>query len=532
MKRPCVMAFDVGTTGAKTCIYRIGDSSIEPLASATAEYGLDFLPGGGAEQEPEDWWKALVSGSRTTLAQAGIPAAEVRGVAFCSQMQGLVLVDAEGRPVRKAMSYLDYRASDERDRLLGAGFRIAGLRARHLLPSLLVAGGVSASAKDPVWKYRWVRRNEPELFERVSKWLDVKDWLVLRATGRACMTKDSAHVTFLYDTRPGRTGWSPLLCRLFDVELGHLPDVIDATDKAGGLLPAAADDLGLAVGTPVFGGGGDLSLIALGAGTAKPTETHLYMGTSGWVSTVTDRRLVDTSAFIASILAPRKGRYNYISEMETAGKCMEWFRDHLALDEIGVYLDGTKGAEDPKSRVGSLYDLLSRTIAKVEPGSGGTLFAPWLHGSRSPFEDSSARGIFFNICVGTGKAALLRSVVEGLAFQFRWQLEALRRKAEAKGPLRFVGGGARSPEIAAVFADVLGEPVQTTERPQDAGALGAAIVAAAGLGLADLDDVGRFARPRECHEPRVEYRSLYDRQFAVFKELYRRNAAGFAALNE
>ena len=453
-------------------------------------------------------------------------------MAFCCQMQGLVLVDGEGKPVRPAMSYMDQRAVEQRHRGIGRGLKIAGMDVTKLIPSLVLAGGVSASVKDPLWKYDWVRDNEPEAFARAALWLDAKEYLVLRCTGRARMTPDSANATFLYDTRDGGKGWSDTLCRLFGVDKGRMPEVIGAADVAGPLLPAAARELGLEEGIPVFGGGGDLSLIALGSGAVTPGRAHVYMGTSGWVSAVTERRVVDTDAFIAAVLGAVPGRYNYISEQETAGKCLEWARDHLALDEIGVYLERKTAVDDPERRYASLFDFLSEKIDEVPAGSGGLIFTPWLHGNRSPFEDSAARGMFFNIGIGTGKRAMVRAVVEGIAFHSRWQLESIRKKVQVSGPLRFVGGGALSPAIARIFADALGETVETTAAPQNAGALGAALVCAAGLGaIPSLAEAGAMVPASFAYEPRDEGRDVYDRAFPVFKELYYSNRRNFAALN-
>lgn len=550
-----VMAFDIGTTGAKTCLYRLGPGDrITLLGSAGAEYALRFLPGGGVEQDPEDWWKAAAAGARKVLAEAAAEGAlgaagaggpsraagaeAVRAIAFCSQMQGLVLVDREGRPVRPAMSYMDQRATEERRRGIARGLTLAGLEARKLLPSLAIAGGVSASAKDPVWKYAWVREREPELFARAATWLDAKEYLVLKATGRAAMTPDSANATFLYDTRPSRLdarglgSWSPLLCRLFGVDPAHLPEVLPATEAVGPLLPRAAAELGLAPGIPVFGGGGDLSLVALGSGAVEAGSVHAYMGTSGWVSAVTERRAVDTERMIAAVMGADRGRYNYISELETAGKCLEWVRDHLVLDEVGAYLDRRTVAEDPEARYASLYELLDETMAGVAPGADGVLFAPWLHGNRSPFEDPAARGIFMNIGLDAGKRSLVRAVAEGIAYHARWQLESLRRGVEAKGPLRFVGGGARSAAIGRILASVTGESVEATEAPQNAGALGAALVCARGLGwLSSLGAARALVPVRAAYEPEPGAAALYDRRYAAWRRLYPANRAIFAALN-
>ena len=527
-----VLACDLGTTGVKTCVYAIGGAGIRLEASATAEYGLRFLPNGGVEQDVDEWWAALGRTTRAALERAGASPSSVRGMAFCCQMQGLVLVDEAGVPVRPAMSYMDQRGVLQKRRGIERGLKVAGMDVLRLLPSLIVTGGVSASVKDPLWKHHWVRDEEPEAFARAAKWLDVKEYLVLRCTGRACMTPDSANATFLYDTRPGRPGWSPLMCRIFDVDMGLLPEVIGAAEVAGPLLPSAAAELGLEPGTPVFGGGGDLSLIALGSGAVGLGRAHVYMGTSGWVAAAVDRRVVDTDAMIASVLGALPGRYNYMSELETAGKCLEWVRDHLALDEIGVYLERRTVAEDPEGRYESLYDLLSEKLAEVPPGSGGLVFAPWLHVNRSPFEDPAARGMFFNIGLGTGKRAMVRAVVEGVALHGRWQLESIRRKVPVAGPLRFVGGGARSPRIAEVFADALGETIETTAGPQNAGALGAALVCAAGLGaIGSLGEAGSLVPAAASYEPDPGAAEVYDRQFRVFKRLYRDNRESFRALN-
>lgn len=530
-----VLAVDVGTTGAKACVYRIGDR-IELAASAQCEYPIHLLGNGGVEQDPEAWWAAVGSGARQAIACSGSRPRDIGGLAFCCQMQGLVLVDKAGKALRPAMSYMDQRAVEEKRRGIERGITIAGMNARKLIPSLIVAGGVSASVKDPVWKYHWVRNHEPEVFARIDKWLDVKEYLTGRATGRFAMTPDSANATFLWDTRPGRGGWDRGLCRLFGVESGHLPEVIGSTEVVGSLLPGAAEELGLEPGIPVFGGGGDLSLIALGSGATALNQAHVYMGTSGWVAASVDRRAVDTSAMAASVLGAIHGRYNYISEQETSGKCMEWMRDHLALDEIGLYLGARhaaeRHAERAEARYASIYDFLDETIEAVPSGSNGVIFAPWLHGSRSPFEDPNARGMFFNLGIETGKRCMVRAVAEGLALQSRWQLDAIRRKVPARGPLRFVGGGARSRTIGAMIADATGEVVETPENPQNTGALGAAMICAAGLGaVSSLAEASTLVPIARRAEPRESNRSLYERHYSALKMLYYANRQAFKLLN-
>ena len=524
-----VLAYDVGTTGVKTCLFSL-EGRITLCASAQEGYGLCLLENGGAEQDPEAWWRAMCRTTGELLAKTEVRPEQVSALSFCSQMQGLVLVDREGRPVRRAMSYMDQRAGAELKRGLAHGPQIAGANVGKLLKCLRATGAVPSSVKDPVWKYKWVQAHEPECFARTDKWLDVKEYLLLRCTGRAVMTEDSAYATLLYDTK--KRAWSQALCRMFGVNPAHLPPVVRAADRVGGLTDRAAAELGLPSGTPVFGGGGDASLIGVGAGAAAVGSTHIYCGTSGWVSTVTDRQLVDVDAMIAAIVGAQEGRYNYFAEMETAGKCLEWVKDHLALDEIGVYLEKREVTGGQEAGYASLYDYLTETVEQCPPGSGGVIFTPWLHGNRCPFEDPAAAGMFFNIRLDTGKRALIRAVLEGVCFHLRWMLECQARKVPTSDPVRFVGGGALSAVTAQMLADVSGRTVETVASPQNAGSVGAAAVMAVGLGVVpDLDAVGALIPPAAAFTPNPANRAVYDRQYAVFRRLYAANRAHFRALN-
>jgi xylulokinase len=451
---------------------------------------------------------------------------------FCAQMQCLVLVDSAGEPVRPALSYLDQRPTRRMAALTRGGPRVAGIGATLLLPWLRIAGGVAASAKDPLWKYLRVADEEPGAFARVHTWLDAKDYLTARCTGRLTMSTDSAFATFLADTRHGRTAWSPWLVERLGVDAAHLPEIVGLAQQVGPLTEPAASELGLRAGTPVFAGGGDASLIGVGAGATDLGQTHVYVGTSGWVSTVADRRIVDTRSMMATVPGAEPGRYNYFGEQETSGKCLEWVRDHLALDEVGVYLETTQRPSGPDQPSASLIDYLTQTIGEVPAGSGGVLFAPWLHGSRSPFEDPHVRGMFLNLGLGTGKRQMIRAVVEGIAYNKRLLLEAQSRKVTPSEVIRFAGGGALSAATGQVLADVTGHVVEAVAQPQYAGAAGAALVAAWGSGwFPTLAAAASTVAVRARFEPDPATRAVHDRNYAVFADLYPATKDLFRRLN-
>ncbi len=518
-----VISYDIGTTGVKTCLFEVGDS-IRLLRGASRSYPLYVLPGGGAEQDADDWWNGMCSSTREIFEGAEIRPEQVAGISFCSQMQGLVLVDREGTPVRRPMSYMDQRAKEEIRRGMANGIQIAGANVFKLIPSLIITGAVSSSVKDPAWKYKWVEAHEPENFRRAYKWFDVKDYLICRCTGEFTMTEDSAFATLLYDTRKGREGWSGTMCRMLGIREDILPRIIKSTDLVGGLTEKAARELGLCKGTPVFGGGGDSSLIGVGAGCVKVGDTHIYSGTSGWVNTVTDRQMVDTSAMIAAITGAQSGKFNYFAEMETAGKCLEWVRDHLALDEIGIYLEKKHVAEGYEAVYTSLYEYLTETVKDVPAGSNGVIFTPWLHGNRCPFEDPEATGMFFGIKLETGKTELIRAVLEGVFYHLRWMLECQDRKIKTSNPVRFVGGGALSPVSCQMLADITGRKIETVDSPQNVGAIGAAAVTAAGLGiLRNLEEAGKLIHPAAVYDPDPEKHAQYQPYYDAFRELYSKN---------
>ncbi len=526
-----VLSYDIGTTGVKTSLFEI-DEAIVMKGTASEGYDLYVLENGGAEQDADQWWSAMCSTTRDVVEKTGVKPEAIAGISFCSQMQGLVLTDADGVPVHRPMSYMDQRAHEEIKKGIAYGPQIAGANVFKLIPSLRITGAVSSSVKDPIWKYKWIEAHEPENFARARHWLDVKEYIISRCTGKFVMTEDSAYSTMLYDTRAGHRGWSGRLCDMFGIRKDLLPEVIMTTDKVGGLTARAASELGLKEGTPVFGGGGDATLIGVGSGCVKTGDTHLYWGTSGWVSTIVDHQLVDAVNMIAAIVGAQPGKYNYFAEMETAGKCLEWVRDHLALDEINIYLEKRDVCDDRETVYGSLYDYLGHVISEVSPGAEGVIFTPWLHGNRCPFEDPSAAGMFFNVKLETGKRALIRSVVEGVCYHLNWMLECQDKKIKTSEILRFSGGGACSDVTAGILADIAGRTVEVVSSPQNVGAVGAAAITGVGLGLMDsIEDAAAFIPAEKTFEPHPGNKEIYAKNYAVFKQLYAANKKLFRELN-
>ncbi len=527
-----IIIYDFGTSSVKTCLFEIS-SEIRLVADSSAGYGLYISDDGGAEQDTEEWWAALCSTTSDLFSKTDVKPSDIEGMAFCSQMQGSVFVDEEGNALRRPMNYLDQKGVKEYKNCMGRGIiKVSGCSLYKLVRNITVNYACSTSAKDPVWKYKWVENNEPDVFKRIYKWLDIGDYLTSRCTGRIIRTADSAFATFLYDTRKGKEGWNKGLLKMYKVIPDHMPEIIDSTDQAGTLTAKAAKELGLKEGIPVFGGGGDTTFVNIGAGCTRPDDTHIYVGTSGWVSTFMDHQTVDIDAMITGVLSAKHGYFNYYAELETAGKCYEWVLNHLALDEIDVYMNKTKVTDNYESRFISLYDYLSSEVAKVPPGANGVIFTPWLHGNRCPFEDSNAAGMFFNIRVENTKRDLIRAVLEGICYHLRWLLESVEKKVRTSDTIRFVGGGALSPVICQMLSDITGRTIETVNNAQEAGAIGAALVVAAGIKGEDVLELARrLVKANHTYVPNPNNKEVYERNYKVFKNLYKSNALNFKELN-
>ena len=535
-----VITYDIGTTGIKTCLIEI-DKEMKILASATEGYNLyvDEETGvkGGSEQDADEWWNAMCVTTKEVFKKCKkVKKEQIEGISFCSAMQGLVLVDKEGKCIRRPMTYMDQRAREEIKKGIAHGVQVAGAEVTKLLKYLKYTGAVSSSVKDPIWKYKWVEAHEPENFKRIYKWLDVKEYMILRCSGEFVMTNDSAFGTLLYDTRKGHEGWCKPICDMVGVNIEHMPVIKASTEKVGEVTKQAAEELGLAEGTAVYGGGGDASLIGVGAGATEVGDTHIYSGTSGWVGTVVPEQLVDAGAMMAAIVGANPETYNYFAELETSNKCVGWVKDHLALDEIGIFLKkyGHK-KDDLEEQSFNLYDYLEEVIDRANPGSDGVVFTPWLHGNRCPFEDPNAAGMFFNIHLETGKTELIRAVVEGVCFHMRWMLERQEQKVakyKTTNAFRFCGGGALGAATCQILSDILQRDVEVVDSPQNIGAVGAAACIAVGTGMiSSMTEVKKLIPAKITYHPNKANKAVYDRNFEVFKNLYKCNKKNFEILN-
>lgn len=517
-----ILAVDPSTSALKVALVstagRVVGLETEPVE-------LQLLPGGGAEQDPEAWWQAVLRAAGRLLDRGLVPREAVVGVGCTAQWSGTVPVDREGRPLGNAIIWMDARGAPEVRRVTGGPIRVAGYGVDKLWRWLRKTGGIPThTGKDSIAHILYLRRERPELYAATYKFLEPKDYLNLRLTGRFAASYDSIALHWVTDNRdPARVEYDPGLLALVGVEREKLPDLVPATGVLGPLRPGVAAALGLGPGVQVVAGTPDLHSAGVGSGATRDGEAHLYVGTSSWLTCHVPFKKTDLLHNMATLPAPIPGRYFVGNEQETAGACLTFLRDNLFFHQDGI----PTGPPPP-----DIYRLFDAAAAGAPPGSGGVIFAPWLYGERTPVEDPYIRGGFHNLSLNSTRPHLIRAVLEGVAYNTRWLLGAVEGFVGRRlDPIRFIDGGAQSDLWCQIFADVLDRQIDQVRDPLQANVRGAALVAAVGLGYLTFDQVPERVGVARSYRPRPEYRRRYDELYAAFLALYRRNRGIHARLN-
>ena len=458
-----ILAADFGTSGVKVGVVA---EDFRLVAAVQEAYPL-HLPGPSqAEQAPEDWWAALARGVARLATEVPNLPHRVGAVVFCAQMCGLVCADPRGTPLRPALVWLDKRSAPLLRPLLGGFPQVSGYQVAKLARWIRLSNGApSHNGMDPTGKMLWIRDEEPETYARTHLFMDVKDWLLHRATGTCVATADSANLTWLMDTRPGREGWSTELSARVGIPLEKLPPIVDGDAVVGGLTAAAASQLGLRADTPVLAGGGDVVATALGSGAVADGALHICVSTSTWISGFFDRRVLSVKHSYATVTSPFAFRPLLIATQESAGSAFHWLAETL---EPGRHA---------QSALNAFYDGIGPSRAD-DP-----YFLPWLAGERVPVDEERLRGAFHGLSLRHDQAAIKRAVVEGVALNTRWAYsKVLREKgAQSQGVLPLVGGAAANPYLAQAMADALNRQIRVGDTSYT-GVRGAAAMAAPTLG--------------------------------------------------
>lgn len=454
---PTLVGLDVGTSGVKALAL---SRSGEVLARAQHGYALSTPRTGWAEQDPEDWWRA----SEAALGELGV---EPAAIGLSGQMHGLVVLDERERVLRPAILWNDQRT----------GAECAAIEERVGLERLIALTGNRALTGFTAPKLLWLRRHEPETYARIRNVLLPKDYVRLRLTGERAIDAADASGTLLFDVAHRR--WSD--------------EVLEALELPREWLPPAHE-------STAIGAAGDQAAGALGVGVDRPGPLSVVLGTSGVVFAALPEYRHEPEARLHTFCHALPDSWHAMGVMLSAAGSLGWLRGALG---------------------GAPYEELLAEAERWEPGAEGLLFQPYLAGERTPHADPDARGAFTGLSLRHDRGALVRAVLEGVAYGLRDALELLRGLGVEAEVARISGGGARSGLWLKIVASVLGVPLERTEAEEGA-AYGAALLGGVAGGVyADAHEaVEACVRVRDRVDPEPSWQAAYGEGYARYRELY------------
>ncbi len=520
--KPYILAIDHGTSGCKVAVISVHGEVVDTAFEPTPLY---LFPGGGAEQDTEDWWNGIVTATRRIMSQGTVKPDDIAAVAVSSTFSTTVPVDKQGRALMRAITWMDSRGAPYIKEAMRGIVNIEGYGLGKILPWIWkTAGGPQLSGKDDIAHVLLVRNQHPEIYEKTYKFLGSKDYLNLRLTGKFAASYDSVMLFWITDTRDiNQIHYDDGLMGRLKIEREKLPDLIRATDIVGTLSREAAEALGLKTGVKVVCGSPDHQSALVGSGAVRDFEGHLYIGTSSWIECIVPFKKTDMFHSIASLPSAIPGKYQCINEQDIAGGSLPFL-----LNNIMFYKNELQQAPAPVDP----YRKMDIIAACVPAGSNGVLFTPWLNGERSPVDTTTLRGGLYNISVTTNSSDIVRAFFEGVAFNTRWNLRYTEKFAGRKfETINIVGGGAQSDVWCQIFADVLQRNIRQVNEPIQANSRGAAFIAAVALGNITFDDIPGLIRYTRTFSPDPKNSGLYDSLFGEFLNIYKNNKAMYRRLN-
>jgi len=516
-----ILSVDLGTSGCKCALVAVDGTvhawSFRPVAL--------HVRGALAEQDPLEWWAAFVDSASELLANDSSLRSRVAAVCCSTQTEVTVCVDEAGAPIGRAMSWLDSRGDAAiARRLRGRAVNFEGYGPFKLWRWLHLTGGApSGTGRDSAGHIAFVRDHAPRTYDRTHKFLNALDYLNLRLTGRFCATQDSIVTAWVTDNRdPRKVRYDARLIRMLGVDREKLPEIVKSTEVLGPLLSDVAAAIGLPTGVVVVAGAVDTSAVAVGAAVAD-FETHLYLGTSSWLGAHVPFMKTDVRHKLAAVPCAVDGRYLAMALQSTAGANLSFLRDRILYHPDELASD----EEHP-----AVYEMLNKIAARVPPGARGLIYTPWLLGERTPVDDPRLRAGLINMSLEHSREDIFRAFLEGVALNTRWMLEPFSKLiGRDVGTITAVGGGAQSDVWCQIMADVTGQPVRQPANPIQANAIGAAFIAAVGIGAVEFGDLTALRQARRIYEPAAALRRLYGDKFETFKEVRSRLAPLYRRLN-
>ena len=495
-----LIGIDVGTTAIKGVLVT-GKGNI--ITSDVHDYSLEFGTYETCELDPEVYWNITCKIVHELIIKSGIEPENVGGISFSSQGETIISVDAFGKPLRKAIIWLDNRSVSEAKRIVEE-FGIEKI--------LEVTGQPEVIAAWPATRILWLRENEPDIFLKTSKFLMVEDYLLFRMTGKYCCEHSLVSSTLYFDIAK-KTWWKEMLAFL-QISEEKLPELFESGKSVGNLTAESAFQTGLTIKTICVTGAYDHPSGAVGAGNIEPGKVSLTIGTSMAMCVTLDKPVFDMAMKLPCQCHVIPGLYFLLPFAPAAGLVMKWFKEEFCKVETNMALEQNI---DP-------FSILTEKALHISPGSDGLVVLPHYSGTGSPEFNSKVKGVFAGVTTGMNKGHFVRAILEGVVCCVEHNIMQMRQKGICIDEIRSIGGGAKSDLWNQILADMTGMPVLTMEQSENA-ATGAAILAGVGTGVFSsiTDGCLKTIRVSLRFEPDPEkfelYRKVYNKYVSLYKHL-------------
>ena len=518
----CVLVIDLGSASLKASIV---EDTGRILSTATEPVETILLPGGGAEQDAEDWWEKALRASKKVLSAPGIPVERICAVCCDSQFSVIVPVDRESKPLMNAVHWFDSRGGKYTRQMMKGFPCIQGLGVGKALKWIKHTGlAPIESGMDSLAHILFIKNEYPEIYQKTHKFFEPVDYLTSRLTGQFTASQHTVAIMMVTSNRHwGIKEYCDPLIKATGLDREKLPELVPNDGIIGPLKPSVARELGLNPTTRVTTGMLDNQAALIGSGVTDNNQAMVYVGTSLNINAHVPRKKTDILNSIASIPGCLPGRYMLICEQGLGGKCLDFF-----LNNIVWHNDALERGQIPED----CYARANEIVKNIPPGSGKLLFLPWLNGALAPAENKHARGGFFNLSLNSTRAHMTRAVMEGVAFNSRAALgpveKFLGRKLDS---IRIAGGGALSDVWAQIYADVLDIPVHQPEEPHRVTCRGAGLTGFVRLGQMTPEEIPDLVKIKQVFKPEKATVALYKKLYGQYCQIFKKTSKIFKSLN-
>lgn len=494
MTKQYLLGIDIGTSACKIALFS-KDGKVE--AAASGAYPVYYPRSGWAEQNPDEWWEAVCDTIWKVLDSSGIAPSEIAGVGIDGQSWSAIAIDKEGKVLTNTPIWMDTRAQSICDRVnqeIGAE-KIFELCGNMLQPSYTTA------------KILWYKENLPDIYEKIDKILQSNSFIAYRLTGAITQDISQGYGLHCFNMRTG--AWDMDMCERMGIPSSFLPDIVPCHQIIGTVTREAAEQTGLAPGTPVVAGGLDAACGTLGAGVVHAGETQEQGGQAGGMSICIEEYAADPRLILGYHVVPNQ----WLLQGGTTGGggVMRWLER-----EFGAY-ERSVAAEKGRTSL-QQYNALAE---QVSSGSDGLVFLPYMAGERSPIWDPNAKGVFYGLDFGKTKGHIIRSAMEGVAYSLKHNLDIAESAGAHVKELLAVGGCANSALWMQIKSDITGKSL-AVPFSDTATTLGAALLAGVGVGMYENfeDAVAQTVKITRKYEPNTENHEIYMKNYETYLGLY------------